>query len=223
MEQLQQQIVEQHLLATAQRVEDQLDNEMHQLQKLDEDDMESLRQQRLQQMKKAALKKQEWLRKGHGEYNEIASEKEFFAEMKGEERMICHFYRENWPCKVMDKHLQILAKQHVETKFIKIHAEKSPFLTERLKVFMLPTLACVKKEKTVDYVVGFDELGGSDDFSTHTLAARLSLHGLITYEGSEDYGGALNHNQHKKKGVQRSVRYGGERAVGSDDEDSDFE
>lgn len=100
MEQLQQQIVEQHLLATAQKVEDQLDNEMHQLQKLDEDDMESLRQQRLQQMKKAALKKQEWLRKGHGEYNEIASEKEFFAEMKGEERMICHFYRENWPCKV---------------------------------------------------------------------------------------------------------------------------
>ena len=100
MEQLQQQIVEQHLLATAQKVEDQLDNEMHQLQKLDEDDMESLRQQRLQQMKKAALKKKEWLRKGHGEYNEIASEKEFFAEMKGEERMICHFYRENWPCKV---------------------------------------------------------------------------------------------------------------------------
>lgn len=66
---------------------------------------------------------------------------------------------------------------------------------------MLPTLACVKKEKTVDYVVGFDELGGSDDFSTHTLAARLSLHGLITYEGSEDYGGALNHNQHRKKGL----------------------
>lgn len=66
---------------------------------------------------------------------------------------------------------------------------------------MLPTLACVKKEKTVDYVVGFDELGGSDDFSTHTLAARLSLHGLITYEGSEDYGGALNHNQQKKKGM----------------------
>ena len=145
MEQLQQQIVEQHLLAAAQKVEDQLDNEMHQLQKLDEDDMESLRQQRIQQLKKAAIKKKEWLSKGHGEYNEIATEKEFFAEMKGEERMICHFYRDNWPCKVlylastlsaflqqvltallnlvqvMDKHLQILSKQHVETKFIKVN------------------------------------------------------------------------------------------------------
>ena len=37
---------------------------------------------------------------GHGEYREILSEKDFFAEMKGTERMICHFYRENWPCKV---------------------------------------------------------------------------------------------------------------------------
>jgi hypothetical protein len=115
---------------------------------------------------------------------------------------------------------------------------------------MLPTLACVKKEKTVDYIVGFDELGGSDDFSTHTLAGRLSLHGLITYDGTEDYGEA-NPNQPKIKGssrlwetmsfndrvqqhllsslsaadagVQRSVRHGGERAAASDDEDSDFE
>ena len=37
---------------------------------------------------------------GHGEYREILSEKDFFAEMKGTERMVCHFYRENWPCKV---------------------------------------------------------------------------------------------------------------------------
>ena len=66
---------------------------------------------------------------------------------------------------------------------------------------MLPTLACVKKEKTVDYIVGFDELGGSDDFSTHTLAARLSLHGLITYEGTEDYGGSQPPTQARKGGM----------------------
>lgn len=38
---------------------------------------------------------------------------------------------------------------------------------------MLPTLALIKHEKTVDYVVGFDDLGGSDDFSTAVLAGRL--------------------------------------------------
>ena len=55
----------------------------------------------------------------------------------------------------MDKHLLELAKQHWETKFLKINAEKSPFLTERLKIFMLPTLALVKKGKVEDYVVCF--------------------------------------------------------------------
>lgn len=37
---------------------------------------------------------------------------------------------------------------------------------------MLPTLAVVKFEKTTDYVVGLDELGGTEDFSTEVLEAR---------------------------------------------------
>ena len=38
---------------------------------------------------------------------------------------------------------------------------------------MLPTLALIKLEKTVDYVVGLDDLGGKDDFPTAVLAGRL--------------------------------------------------
>lgn len=29
----------------------------------------------------------------------------------------------------MDKHLALLAGKHLETKFVRVHAEKSPFLT----------------------------------------------------------------------------------------------
>jgi hypothetical protein len=47
-----------------------------------------------------------------------------------------------------------------------INAEKAPYLTDKLKVWMLPTLALIKGEKVIDYVVGFDDLGGKDDFST---------------------------------------------------------
>lgn len=47
-----------------------------------------------------------------------------------------------------------------------INAEKAPYLTDKLKVWMLPTLALIKSEKVIDYVVGFDDLGGKDDFST---------------------------------------------------------
>ena len=81
-------------------MEDQLDNTLQALDNMDPDDLEAMRQRRLDQMKRAAAQRQEWSRKGHGEYKEIFGERGFFAEMKGEERMVCHFYRENWPCKV---------------------------------------------------------------------------------------------------------------------------
>lgn len=81
-------------------MEDQIDNRLQALENLDADDIEKLRQRRLHQMKLAAAQKQEWSKRGHGEYREIFGEKEFFSEMKGEERMVCHFFRENWPCKV---------------------------------------------------------------------------------------------------------------------------
>ena len=54
---------------------------------------------------------------------------------------------------VVDKHLGILAKQHIETRFIKIQAEKSPFLAEKLKIVVLPTIALIKNAKVDDYVV----------------------------------------------------------------------
>merc|ERR1719407_358073 len=133
-----QQAIEGQVLAAAQQMEDALDEKLHELENLDEDDLERVKQRRLDEMKKRHQQVQRWRAHGHGE-------KDFFKEAKAVDRVVAHFYRENWPCKVMDKHLAILANKHVETKFLKIHAEKSPYLTEKLKVFMLPTLALVKK------------------------------------------------------------------------------
>ncbi|KAL6211773.1 hypothetical protein ACLB2K_016996 [Fragaria x ananassa] len=84
---------------------------------------------------------------------------------------------------VVDKHLSILAKQHIETRFMKINVEKSPFLAEKLKIVVLPTLALIKNAKVDDYVVGFDELGGKDDFSTEELEERLARAQVIFFEG----------------------------------------
>jgi hypothetical protein len=47
---------------------------------------------------------------GHGEYQDIPSEKEFFFVSWASKCIVCHFYIENWPCKVMDKHLKYLGK-----------------------------------------------------------------------------------------------------------------
>jgi hypothetical protein len=94
------QVVEESLVTVAKAVEEQLDDEIAKLDMLDDDDLERLRERRLLQMKKQASQRQQWLAQGHGEYQEIFSEKEFFAVAKTSDHVICHFYRENWPCKV---------------------------------------------------------------------------------------------------------------------------
>ena len=71
----------------------------------------------------------------------------------------------------MDKHLAILAKKHIETRFVKINAEKSPFLAEKLKIVVLPTLALIKNAKVDDYVVCYIER-----YVTFLLLLLLSLY-----------------------------------------------
>ncbi|KAK8562854.1 hypothetical protein V6N13_018585 [Hibiscus sabdariffa] len=178
-----QEILEKQVLTVAKAVEDKIDEEIAALDRLDDDDLEAIRERRLHQMKKMAEKRSRWIGLGHGEYSEVPAEKDFFSIVKASERVVCHFYRENWPCKVMDKHLSALAKQHIETRFVKINAEKSPFLAERLKIVVLPTLALIKNAKVDDYVVGFDELGGTDEFSTEDLEDRLAKAQVIFSEG----------------------------------------
>merc|ERR1719347_1539161 len=79
--------------------------------------------------------------------------------------------------------LRILAKKHIETKFCKIDAEKCPFLCDRLKIRTIPTLILVKDSKTRGYVVGFTDLGNTDDFSTEMLEWRLAQSEVINYSG----------------------------------------
>jgi hypothetical protein len=88
------------LATVAKAVEDQLDDELAKLDKLEDDDLEKLRERRIQQLKKQATMRRQWLAQGHGDYQEIFSEKDFFAKVKTSDRVVCHFYRENWPCKV---------------------------------------------------------------------------------------------------------------------------
>ncbi|XP_066476874.1 thioredoxin domain-containing protein 9 [Tiliqua scincoides] len=178
-------VLEAQMLQTTKIVEEQLDADIQKLDQMDEDDMELLKQRRLDALKKAQKQKQEWLSKGHGEYREIPSEREFFQEVKESKNVVCHFYKDTtFRCLIFDKHLAALAKKHIETKFIKLNAEKSPFLCERLRIKVIPTLALVKDGKTTDYVVGFTDLGNTDDFPTEALEWRLGCADIINYSGN---------------------------------------
>jgi len=150
----------------------------------DEDELKALRQKRLQAMKRAQEEKDGWLANGHGKYEEIPDEGAFFAECKKAKNLIVHFYREaTFRCKIVDRHLGILAAKHLEAKFLKIDAEKSPFLTQKLKIRVLPTIALLRDGKVIDYIVGFSDLGNTDDFATPVLEWRIATQQLIEYDG----------------------------------------
>ncbi|XP_028058564.1 thioredoxin domain-containing protein 9 homolog [Camellia sinensis] len=195
-----QEIIEKQVLTVAKAVEDKIDDEIHALDRLDLDDINVLRERCLQQMKKMTEKRSRLIALGHGEYSEIPAENDFSSVVKASDRVVCHFYRENWPCKAMDKHLSILAKQHIMTCFVKIHVEKSPFLAEKLKIVVLPTLAFVNSAKVDDYVVGFNELGGTDEFSIEKLEERLAKAQVIFFESESSL------NPSKSSAKSRSVR-----------------
>ena len=60
---------------------------------------------------------------------------EFFDVVKKHSRIVLHFARSATErCKILDKHLAILAPRHPETLFIKVDVEKCPFLCTRLNV-----------------------------------------------------------------------------------------
>ncbi|XP_045622410.1 thioredoxin domain-containing protein 9 [Procambarus clarkii] len=215
-------LVEKQLAVATQIIEQQIDAEIERLETLDADDLDAIRRDRLAAMKQREQKKQDWIYNGHGEYSELHDEKDFFETTKKSENVVCHFYRDQFlRCKIVDKHLNILAKKHIETKFCKINAEKAPFLTERLSIRVLPTLCLVKNGKTKDYIVGFTDLGNTDEFSTEVLEWRIGRTDVIEYNGDlmcppVSSGPGMKMNVQKKKTIR------GGRRGDSDDSDSDY-
>ena len=65
--------------------------------------------------------------------------------------------------------MEALSQKYLPVKFARMDAEKAPFFVEKLKIIMLPTIVLFKDGVAVDRVVGFEELGGHDDFTTKEL------------------------------------------------------
>lgn len=206
------------IIAAAQQIEKQLDQQLDKLDSMNVDDIQVLREQRLREMKELKKKQEEWLANGHGVYSELADEKEFFEVSKKSPNIVCHFYRDSAErCRIVDMHLKILAPKHIEARFCKVNAEKSPFLTQRLRIKVIPTIALIKDSKTKDYIVGFTDLGNCDDFSTEMLEWRIARSEVIDYKGDLMTPPDVKKSKPYINRVQKTIR-GRE----SDDSDIDF-
>merc|ERR1711998_405698 len=97
-------------------------------------------------------------------------------------------------CKVVDKHLRILAPKHLACKFLHLNAEKAPFFVTKLAVKMLPTIVVFKDGVVVDQLAGLDELGGKQDFRTEVLELWLSKQGCIKISKAKEQKALRGHD-----------------------------
>ena len=97
----------------------------------------------------------------------------------------------------MDKHLQRLAPKYFNTLFFRVFVENVPWLVERLGIKVLPCVMTFingkSQDRSVAYppflscivliplghrIVGFEELGNTDQFETATLEWKLLNSGM---------------------------------------------
>ncbi|XP_074311650.1 thioredoxin domain-containing protein PLP3B-like [Silene latifolia] len=165
---------------------------------MDDPELEKLHAERIAALKKEVEKRQEQKKKGHGEYRDV-TEGEFLGEVTSSELVICHFYHHGfYRCKIMDKHLKTLAPKHVETKFIKVDAENAPFFVNKLGIKTLPCVILFRKGIASDRLVGFEDLGAKDDFSTIALENLLIKKGILSKKKKDE--------DEDAESIRRSVR-----------------
>ncbi|EDQ88289.1 uncharacterized protein MONBRDRAFT_32945, partial [Monosiga brevicollis MX1] len=116
-----------------------------------------------------------------GDLTLLEDEKQLFDITTSQKRVICHFSHPDFRrCAIMTSHLREMAKHHFTTRFVEVNAEQTPFLAQRLKITVLPTVLCFLDGVVKDRLMGFEELGNSDNFATKHLEARLARSGVIS-------------------------------------------
>jgi len=181
------QVAAQQEMARAMEKHAMVEDEASEDDDFDDDDpiMASIQEKRLAEMKARVAAERVLQAQGHGEYREIVEE-DFLKEVCGSENVVVHFYHTEFiRCKIVDKHMRIIAPKHRGCKFVYLNAEKAPFFVDKLHIQMLPTIIVFKDGVAQDRLTGFEDLGAKDEFRTEVLEHWLSKAGCIKLKKSD--------------------------------------
>ncbi|KAJ4478258.1 thioredoxin-like protein [Lentinula aciculospora] len=149
-------------------------------EEIENDSNSTMREQGLEMLRREMERMREMKQSQYGTYNEVTDEKEVVRITAHEPRCVVHFYHPNFKrCEIMDKHLATIAKKYFNTRFFRVFVENIPWLVEKLSIKVLPCVICFVKGVTRDRLIGFEELGNNDAFTTAALELRLSVCGVI--------------------------------------------
>lgn len=189
-------------------------------------ELEKLRNLRLKELQLLKQERLDNIGKGHGSLVEI-NQDEFLKSVTGSNRVLCLFYHKDFErCKIMSHHLEKLAPKHIETKFIKIDAERAPFFVQKLLLRTMPTVVCFVEGIAIHNIVGFEELcelqkvGHEDEWPTINLTKLLLKHNMINNENIIDEDAIIKEQQQKMDNM-RSIYLSNINF--DDDDDVDFD
>jgi len=180
--------VQSAVLSAATSVEASLDEQLSALPSLPtpedgEDDLAAVRAARMAALRAAAADRAAWSAAGHGSVGEGLSEKELLAATKASTRLVAAFVRPgggNVYATELEAHLTKLAGAHLETRFVRMDAERSPFLSNKLRLRVLPALVWFRGGKVARVLHGLGEVDPSGRFTTGVLEAVLFEGGMLT-------------------------------------------
>ncbi|KAH8105915.1 GTPase inhibitor [Cristinia sonorae] len=180
---------------------------------IENDDNAATRERGMLEMKREVERLKSMREGGHGRYDEIMEEKEVIHVTAREPTCVVHFYHTNFKrCQIMDGHLAKIAPKYFSTRFLRVFVENVPWLVEKLGIKVLPCVVCFVNGTTQGRIVGFDELGGTDDFDTASLEWQLLNIGVVQKPESS----ASQVTYGANTSFRQQIRRGG-------DDDSDFD
>ena len=181
---------------------------------VDDPELERIHRERMQALKEESEKRMKKTQKGHGTFVEV-QEADFLPNVTGSDNCVVHFFHKDFErCRIVDRHLAELARRHFDTRFFKINAVEAPFFVDKLGVKVLPCVLMFQNGIAIDRIVGFEGLGGKDDFTTSALEKKLLEKDIVKMKPREDADLDAYRNQIVNRGLYD---------LGSDDEDSDFD
>ena len=153
----------------------------------EDDELEAIRARRLAKFRAEQQQTAEYKSLGHGELRTITQD-EFLPECTGSsEWVVVHFFHKDFErCKIMDEHLKTVAGMHLNCKFLRLDAEKTPFFVHKLNIKTLPTVMVFQEGKAIDKLMGFQGLAVDesepDKIHTGRLQQWLASTGCIKYK-----------------------------------------
>ncbi|KAK0530841.1 hypothetical protein OC834_003159 [Tilletia horrida] len=148
-------------------------------------DLAGFRERRMEQLKKDLATMKEMRETNHGKYTEFSDEKELLQTTVKERFVVAHFFSPDFErCKIMDRHLASIAPHHFRTLFVRANVHNVPFLVNKLKIKVLPCVILFVDGVAKDKIIGFEDLGNTDNFTSAMLEWRLSHAGVISTQSS---------------------------------------